>query len=176
VEDQAVARPCDRLEDDGHPVLRLPVDGYGRISADDALDTVNGNTALVTVMLANNETGTLMPIQRLSDIAHDAGTLIHTDAAQAVGKIPLRVDELGVDFLSIAGHKLYAPKGVGALYIRRGSGIQPFTLGASHERGLRPGTDKDTALGAVRLSLGRGTTLEQVEAAARALVRAWKGR
>jgi cysteine desulfurase len=92
-------------------------------------------------MLANNETGTLMPIHEIAEIAHARGALVHTDAAQAVGKILVRVEDLGVDLLSVAGHKLYAPKGVGALYVRRGTPIRPVLLGAGHERGLRPGTE-----------------------------------
>jgi cysteine desulfurase len=92
-------------------------------------------------MLAQNETGTLMPIAKLAEIAHAQGAIMHTDAAQAVGKIATRVDDLGVDLLSIAGHKLHAPKGVGALYVRRGTRIAPLVLGAGHERGLRPGTE-----------------------------------
>ena len=102
---------------------------------------MRGDTLLVTIMLAQNETGTLMPIRELADIAHAKGALVHTDAAQAVGKIPVRVDDLGADLLSIAGHKLYAPKGVGVLYVRSGVKLAPLVLGAGHERGLRPGTE-----------------------------------
>jgi cysteine desulfurase len=108
---------------------------------EDARAFVRGDTALVTVMLANNETGSLMPMRPIADLAHEKGALVHTDAAQAVGKVPTGVDDLGVDLLSIAGHKLYAPKGVGALYVRRGTPIRPVLLGAGHERGLRPGTE-----------------------------------
>ncbi len=154
VEHPAVARPCDRLETEGYTVSRLPVDAGGQVNAEDGISSVSRNTALVTVMLANNETGTIQPVRDLSRIAHDAGTLIHTDAAQAVGKIPVRVSDLGIDFLSIAGHKLYAPKGVGALYIRRGSKIRPFSLGAGHEFGLRPGTEN------VPFIVGLGTACE----------------
>jgi cysteine desulfurase len=111
------------------------------VVVDSARRFVHGDTALLTVMLANNETGTVMPIRRLADIAHSKGALVHTDAAQAVGKIPVRVNDLGVDLLSVAGHKLYAPKGVGVLYVRQGTPIRPVLLGAGHERGLRPGTE-----------------------------------
>jgi cysteine desulfurase len=141
VEHPATARPCDRLEQEGWEVTRLPVDGYGRVGIGDVRASVRGDTALVSVMLANNETGTLMPIRQLAEAAHSKGALVHTDAAQAVGKIPVRVEELEVDLLSVAGHKLYAPKGVGALYVRRGTPIRPLLLGAGHERGLRPGTE-----------------------------------
>jgi cysteine desulfurase len=95
----------------------------------------------VTVMHSNNETGVLQPIAEIASLAHAAGALMHSDAAQSLGKVPVRVAELGVDLLSIAGHKLYAPKGVGALYVKRGTPIVPFALGASHERGMRPGTE-----------------------------------
>lgn len=141
VEHPAVARPCDRREREGYPVARLAVDDTGRVTVREASTAMDGRTSLVTVMLANNETGTIQPIRALSDLAHEAGALMHTDAAQAVGKIPVRVDDLGVDLLTIAGHKLYAPKGVGALYVRSDTKLSPFALGASHERGLRPGTE-----------------------------------
>ncbi len=141
VEHPATMRPCDWLEGEGWEVTRLPVDAECRVQADDARASVRSDTLLVTVMLANNETGTVMPIRALAEIAHERGALIHTDAAQAVGKLPTRVNDLGVDLLSVAGHKLYAPKGVGALFVRRGIPIRPLLLGAGHERGLRPGTE-----------------------------------
>ncbi len=141
VEHPATARPCERLEQNGWEISRLPVDGEGRTAIDDVRASVHGDTVLVSVMLANNETGTLMPIRQITEIAHSSGALVHTDAAQAVGKIAVRVDELGVDLLSVAGHKLYAPKGIGALFVRRGTAIHPVLLGAGHERGLRPGTE-----------------------------------
>jgi cysteine desulfurase len=141
VEHPATARPCERLERGGWEVTRLPVDAQGMVRLDEARALVRGDTALVSIMLANNETGTLMPIAGIADIARARGALLHTDAAQAVGKIPVRVGQLGVDLLSVAGHKLYAPKGVGALYARRGTPLRPVLLGAGHERGLRPGTE-----------------------------------
>ena len=141
VEHPATARPCDRLEHEGWKVTRLPVDARGMVRIEEVRAFVRGDTALVSVMLANNETGTVMPIHEIAEIAHMSGALLHTDAAQAVGKIPARVEDLGVDLLSVAGHKLYAPKGVGALYVRRGTSIRPVLLGAGHERGLRPGTE-----------------------------------
>ena len=141
VEHPATMRPCDRLQNNGWEVTRLPVDRDGRIRLEDMRPFARGDTALVTVMLANNETGTLMPIQGISEIAHSKGVRVHTDAAQAVGMIPVRVQELGVDLLSVAGHKLYAPKGVGALFVRKGTSIRPVLLGAGHESGLRPGTE-----------------------------------
>jgi cysteine desulfurase len=141
VEHPATARPCDRLEREGWEVTRLPVGAHGMVRIDEVRAFVRGDTALVSIMLANNETGTVMPIQEIAEIARARGALMHTDAAQAVGKIPVRVGQLGVDLLSVAGHKLYAPKGVGALYVRRGTPIRPVLLGAGHERGLRPGTE-----------------------------------
>jgi len=141
VEHPATARPCERLEEKGWKLTHLPVDTEGMVLPDEPIKPRDEEIALLTVMLANNETGTIMPIRRLTDIAHGRGALVHTDAAQAVGKIPVDVEGLGVDLLSIAGHKVYAPKGVGALYVRRGTPIRPVILGAGHERGLRPGTE-----------------------------------
>jgi cysteine desulfurase len=141
VEHPATARPCEFVERQDTEVTRLPVDPTGRVQTDTARAFVRGDTALVTVMLAQNETGTLMPIADLAGLAHERGAIIHTDAAQAVGKIGTRVDDLNIDLLSIAGHKLYAPKGVGALFVRRGVRLAPVLLGAGHERGLRPGTE-----------------------------------
>lgn len=141
VEHPATSRPCELLEQRGVEVTRLPVDGFGRVLVETARPFVRGDTALVTIMLAQNEVGTLMPIAELAGLAHERGSLFHTDAAQAVGKVPTRVDELGVDLLSVAGHKLYAPKGVGALFVRRGIPIRPVLVGAGQERGLRPGTE-----------------------------------
>lgn len=141
VEHPATSRPCELLEQRGVEVTRLPVDGLGRVLVETARPFVRGDTALVTIMLAQNEVGTLMPVAELAGLAHERGSLFHTDAAQAVGKVPTRVDELGVDLLSVAGHKLYAPKGVGALFVRRGIPIRPVLVGAGQERGLRPGTE-----------------------------------
>lgn len=129
---------------------------------DAAREATDGDTALVTVMHSNNETGVLQPVEELARLAHAAGALIHTDAAQSLGKVPVRVRELDVDLLSIAGHKLYAPKGVGALYVKRGTPLVPFALGASHERGLRPGTENVASivgLGAACEAVGRDLDL-----------------
>jgi len=139
IEHPATNRPCAWLERHGWQVTRAGVDAHGRVIIDET--DVSSQTALVTVMHANNETGVLQPIAALAEIARRHGALLHTDAAQSLGKVPVRVEDLGVDLLSVAGHKLYAPKGVGALYVRRGTPIAPFVLGAGHERGLRPGTE-----------------------------------
>lgn len=141
IEHPATEKPCAWLERHGTRVTRLPVDAQGRARLDQAERAIDGDTALVTVMHSNNETGVLQPVVALARLAHAAGALIHTDAAQSLGKVPVDVRELDVDLLSVAGHKLYAPKGVGALYVRRGIPIAPFALGAGHERGLRPGTE-----------------------------------
>ena len=141
IEHPATARLCAWLEGHGHGVTRLGVDGDGRARLDEAREAIGRDTALVTVMHSNNETGVLQPVAELARLAHGAGARVHTDAAQSVGKVPVRVRELDVDLLSVAGHKLYAPKGVGALYVKRGTPLAPLLLGASHEHGLRPGTE-----------------------------------
>lgn len=141
VEHPATTNPCRYLERTGWRVDWLPVDGNGRVQLDVAAARISESTALVTVMHANNETGTMQPIRELAEIARRHGAVVHTDAAQTLAKIPVDVRDLGVDFLTVAGHKLNAPKGVGALYVRRGTAIRPLLLGAGHERGLRPGTE-----------------------------------
>lgn len=141
VEHPAVARPMEHLRGRDWALTVLPVDGYGRVSPDDLAHGLREDTVLVSVMHANNEVGTLQPIAELAALARARGVLFHTDAAQSAGKIPVDVDALGVDLLTIAGHKLYAPKGVGALYVRGGTPLAPIQLGAGHERGLRPGTE-----------------------------------
>lgn len=141
IEHPATSRPCAWLGARGYELQILDVDPVGRVRTSDAQAVFDESTALVAVMHSNNETGVLQPIAELSVLAHAAGALIFTDAAQSIGKVPVSVRELGVDLLSIAGHKLYAPKGVGALYVRRGTPLAPFALGAGHERGLRPGTE-----------------------------------
>jgi cysteine desulfurase len=146
VEHPATARPCSWLERHGRRVVRLGVDADGRARLDEARAVIDRNTALVTVMHSNNETGVLQPVAELVRLGHGAGAVVHTDAAQSLGKVPVRVRDLGVDLLSLAGHKLYAPKGVGVLYLRRGTTLAPFVLGASHERGVRPGTENVASL------------------------------
>jgi cysteine desulfurase len=122
-------------------VTYIPVDGTGRIDPDDVRKAITPRTILVSIMHANNEVGTVQPIDDCARIAQESGILFHTDAAQSVGKIATEVDRLGVDFLSIAGHKAYAPKGVGALYVRRNVSLEPLVHGAGHEGGRRAGTE-----------------------------------
>ena len=141
IEHPATAAPCAWLERNGWRVTRLGVDAAGRVLLAEARQAIRERTALVTVMHSNSETGALQPIAELAEHAHEVGALVHSDAAQSVGKVPVRVPELGVDLLSIVGHKTYAPKGVGALYVKRGTTLVPFALGGGHEHGLRPGTE-----------------------------------
>ena len=151
VEHPAVLNPCRFLEQLGATVTYLSVDRFGRVDPDDVRHALTPRTVLISVMHANNEVGTLQPISQIARIAREHGLLFHTDAAQSVGKIPTPVDELGVDLLSLAGHKLYAPKGVGALYVRKGVRLEPLIHGAGHESGRRAGTENillDVALGA----------------------------
>ena len=128
VEHPAVIEVCRFLEEKGCRVTYLPVDGFGMVDPQEVAASITPQTILVTIMHANNEVGTIQPIREIAEVAHQHGVLLHTDAAQSVGKIPVQVDDLGVDLLSIAGHKLYAPKGIGALYIRRGVKLRAFSF------------------------------------------------
>jgi cysteine desulfurase len=150
IEHPSILAPCAFLEREGARITHLPVDGTGLVDPDELRRAISPDTTLVSIMHANNETGTIEPIAECARIAREHDVLFHTDAAQSVGKIPTRVNDLGVDFLSIAGHKLYAPKGVGALYIRSGTRLEPLIHGAGHESGRRAGTESAllaTALG-----------------------------
>jgi cysteine desulfurase len=149
IEHPAILAPCRFLERLGARVTYLPVDSNGRVDRDDLRAAITPRTILVSIMHANNEVGTIQPIEDCARLARERGILVHTDAAQTVGKIPTNVDELGVDLLSIAGHKAYAPKGIGALWVRRGVRLEPLLHGADHESGRRAGTE--SALLAVAL-------------------------
>ena len=165
VEHPAVISPCRFLERLGARVTYLPVDSFGRVNPDDVRKALRPDTILVSVMHANNEVGTIQPIEEIARIAHEAGVLVHSDAAQSAGKIGFSVRGLGVDLLSIAGHKLYAPKGVGALYIRNGVSLEPLIHGAGHESGRRAGTENvllDVALGAACESARTWSGMEAV--------------
>jgi len=141
IEHPAVLAPCRYLERLGYHVTYLPVDKYGMVAPADLVKAITPDTALVSIMHSNNEVGTIQDIKELSRIAASQNIPFHTDAAQSVGKVRVQVDDLGVDFLTVAGHKFYAPKGIGALYIRQGRKLEPLMHGAGHERGLRPGTE-----------------------------------
>ena len=142
VEHPAVINTCRYLaEQHGFDVTYVGVDQYGRVDPEAVLRVIRPDTVLISIMHANNETGTIQPIEEIGGIARSAGIPFHTDASQSVGKIPTRVSDLGVDLLTIASHKLYAPKGIGALYVRRGANLQPIILGGGQERGLRAGTE-----------------------------------
>ncbi len=161
VEHPAVLEPLRCLESLGARVTVVPVDRAGRVGPEEIRKAITPRTILVSVMHANNEVGTIQPIAEIAAVARAAGALVHTDAAQSGGKIATRVGELGVDLLSVAGHKLYAPKGIGALFIRRGTKIEPFVHGAGHERGRRAGTEN------VLLAVGLGAACE--------VARSWVG-
>jgi len=166
VEHPAIIAPCRFLERLGAKVTWLPVDGTGRIDPDDLERAVTPGTILISVMHANNEVGTIQPIEACAAIARKHGIPFHTDAAQSVGKIPARVDDLGIDLLTIAGHKLYAPKGIGALYIRRGVSLGPLIHGAGHEGGRRAGTESailTAALGEACALAGDLADMERVK-------------
>jgi cysteine desulfurase len=140
VEHRAVLDPCRRLERDGFRVTYVPVDAQGRVSPQQVAEALRPETILVSVMLANNEVGTLQPVAEIGKICRERRVLLHTDATQAVGKIPVDVETLGADLLSMSAHKMYGPKGVGALYVRRRVRLEPIFDGGGHERGMRSGT------------------------------------
>jgi cysteine desulfurase len=167
VEHPAVLEPLKFLQQLGAKVSVVGVDRQGRIDPGEVQRAITPRTILVSVMHANNEVGSVQPIAEIAALARAAGALMHTDAAQSVGKIPARVDDLGVDLLSVAGHKLFAPKGVGALYVRRGTRLEPFMRGASHESGRRAGTENvllDVALGAACELAGRWSGQDDIRA------------
>lgn len=146
IEHPATASPCRWLERHGYRVSWIGVDAEGCVRLDEVNAALTPDTAIVTVMHANNETGVVQAIADIARAAQHYGAIVHTDAAQSIGKIPVDVQALGVDLLSVAGHKLYAPKGIGALFVRRGTTLAPFVLGAGHERGIRPGTENVAAI------------------------------
>ena len=141
IEHPAVIEVCTFLEEDGFEVSYLPVDEFGIVSVSNVERAITSQTILITIMHANNEVGSIQPIEHISKLARERGIVMHTDAAQSASKIPADVNLLGVDLLSIAGHKLYAPKGIGALYIRRGVELTKLIHGADHEQGKRAGTE-----------------------------------
>jgi cysteine desulfurase len=141
IEHPAVIEVCKYLQQKDFQVTYLPVDQFGQVDPRSVEKVINSSTILISIMHANNEVGTIQPIAEIAEIARSHGIAFHTDAAQSVGKIPTTVDNLGVDLLSVAGHKLYGPKGIGALYIRRGMQLEKLIHGADHEQGRRAGTE-----------------------------------
>ena len=141
VEHAAVSGPCHYLEDRGFRLTKIDVDQFGRLDLDAFRREVKTVRTLTSIMWANNETGVIFPVGMIGEIVHESGGIFHTDAVQAVGKIPMKVSDLPIDMLSLSGHKLHAPKGVGAIYIRRGTKVKPLILGGHQERGRRAGTE-----------------------------------
>ncbi|HEY6305764.1 MAG TPA: cysteine desulfurase family protein [Candidatus Angelobacter sp.] len=141
IEHHAVLNSCKRLEQMGCEVTSVPVNGRGEIDPDDVRQALRPNTKLVTIMMANNETGVLQPVEEIGRIAREADVFFHTDAVQAAGKVPIDVEKIACDALSISGHKIHAPQGTGALFIKKGTLIRPLMYGGSHERQRRAGTE-----------------------------------
>lgn len=159
VEHPAVTAPAAFLATQGWELSIVPVDSTGRVDPAAVAVALREDTALVSIMHANNEVGTIQPVREIAALAHARGVLCHTDAAQSVGKIPVDVAALDVDLLSLAGHKFYATKGVGALFVRPGAPIAPVLFGAGHERGLRPGTENVPAV----VGLGQAAVLAKAQ-------------
>jgi len=141
IEHPAVLQPCEYLENKGFDVTYLPVDKHGLVDPSDVHNAIRDDTRLVSIMHANNEIGTVEPVREIARVAHEHEVPVHTDAVQTVGKIPVDIQELGVDMLSLSAHKIYGPKGVGALYIRDGTQLEPLLHGGGHEHGLRSSTE-----------------------------------
>ncbi len=156
IEHPAILNPCRYLEKQGIKVSYVDVDEYGSVNPTDIENEITEKTILISIMHSNNEVGTLQPIEEISEIAKKHHVLFHTDASQSIGKVDVNIQQLGVDFLTIAGHKLYAPKGIGALYIREGIEIESLIHGAGHESGRRAGTEN------VLLTVGLGQACEVV--------------
>jgi cysteine desulfurase len=175
VEHPAILEPLRFLERFGARVTVIPVDRTGMIDPEDVRRAITPRTILVSVMHANNEVGTIEPIDEVAAIAHEHGVLVHTDAAQSIGKIRTRVDELGIDLLTIAGHKAYAPKGVGALYVRRGVTLEPLIHGAGHESGRRAGTESVLLAAALGEACELAADLRPLEETRRLRDRLWDG-
>jgi cysteine desulfurase len=158
IEHPAITQPAEYLNSIGIPVTVVGCDRSGVVDPDDIRKAIRPDTRLVSIMHANNEIGSIQPLRDIAEVCHEREVLLHTDAAQSVGKVRVKVDELGVDLLTIAGHKLYAPKGVGVLFVGQNVDLAPIMHGAGHERGLRPGTENVpyiVALGAAALDASR---------------------
>jgi len=176
VEHPATLRPCEFLKRLGCEITVLPVDRFGVVELDALRKALARPTTLVTIMHSNNEVGTLQPIAEISKLARAKGALVHTDVAQSLGKVPVNVQELGVDLLSMAGHKLYAPKGIGALYVRNGLAPEPLIHGAGHESGRRAGTENVSFIVALgkACALARRSLPEATEKLRRLRDRLWE--
>ncbi len=157
IEHHAVLNACKHLEEMGCEVTYIPVDGRGQVDPDDVRRALRANTRLITIMMANNETGVLQPVEEIGKIAAEADVYFHTDGVQAAGKVPLDVNRIGCDLLSISGHKMHAPQGVGALYVRKGTLLQPMLYGGRHERSRRAGTENVPGI----VALGKAAELAQ---------------
>jgi cysteine desulfurase len=155
IEHHAVMNACKHLEAAGCEVISVPVDGRGIVDPDDVKRALRPKTKLITIMLANNETGVLQPVEEIGKIAAEADVYFHTDGVQAAGKIPIDVNKIGCDLLAISGHKIHAPQGVGALYVRKGTLLEPMLYGGSHERSRRAGTENVPGI----VALGKATEL-----------------
>ena len=155
IEHHAVLNSCKHLEAMGCELTYVPVDSRGLVDPDDVRRALRSNTKLITIMMANNETGVLQPVEEFGKIAAEADVYFHTDAVQAAGKVPVDVKRIGCDLLSISGHKLHAPQGVGALYVRKGTILEPMFYGGSHERSRRAGTENVPGI----IGLGKATEL-----------------
>jgi len=146
VEHPAILSVCEYLEKEGYTIHRMPVDKAGRLNLEAYKKLLSDQVALVSVMWANNETGTIFPVVEMAELAHAAGVMFHTDAVQAVGKIPMMLQDTKIDMLSVSGHKLHAPKGIGVLYLRRGTRYRPLLRGGHQERGRRAGTENSASI------------------------------
>jgi len=146
IEHQAVLAVCRELENHGYVVVELAVDKDGQLDLNELQENIDDDTALVTIMYANNETGVIFPVEKITEIVTSRGVIFHTDAVQAVGKIPLNLSKCHIDLLSLSGHKLHGPKGVGVLYVRKGTRLSPFMLGGHQEGGRRAGTENVPAV------------------------------
>jgi len=155
VEHPAVRALCAHLKNEGYRITELPVDGDGRLDMEQYRRSLTQDTAIVSLMWANNETGTIFPVERAAELARSRGILFHTDAVQAVGKIPINLGKTAIDMLSISGHKLHAPKGIGILYVRKGTRFSPFLIGGHQERGRRGGTENTPGI----IGLGKACEL-----------------
>jgi cysteine desulfurase len=164
VEHHAVLNACKHLEAQGCAVTYLPVDHQGRVDPDGVRSALRPTTSLITIMMANNETGVLQAVEDIATVAAEADVCFHTDAVQAAGKVLLNVDNIGCDLLAISGHKLHAPQGVGALYVRKGTALEPMLYGGRHERSRRAGTENVPGI----VGLGKAAELAQARLAGKA--------